>query len=134
MIHNCTDTKNNRVCNSIRHNFYISDEGRMIPCMALAGSFIEKDMYKLTEYSIDECVQSPTYQKFLNLKADEVIQKNLQCAKCEYLSYCGCGCRGGAITLAEDFYGIEPLRCIFFKNHWPEKIKKTMEDCLKNKQ
>ena len=128
--HCCTDLGRNRVCEAACSTCYISDEGRLLPCMAVAGSAEEQNFYRLTEHSFDECLNHSFYREFLNQRSDTLIQRNPECAGCEYLPSCGCGCRGASLALHGHLYGVDEERCTFFRNHWPEKIREAMDLCL----
>lgn len=130
MIHNCTDQQNNQVCAAIQKAFYISDEGRMLPCIMTAGSSMEGDCYKLTEHSLEECMESPAYRMFLDLRPKELLRNNTECRDCAYFLHCGCGCRGQSVSTGNSLYGIDPDRCAFFRNNWPDRIRETMDRCL----
>lgn len=132
IAHNCTDLKNNRVCSTVEDTFYISDEGRVMPCMLTAGTELESKCYKLTEHSFEECVTSPVYDEFLHMYADKIIEHNEECQNCEHLPSCGCGCRGAAISGQHSIYGIEIDRCKFFKGGWQDKIKEVMTENIAN--
>ena len=129
--HNCTDLKNNRVCTTVEDTCYISDEGRVAPCMLTAGTELENKCYKLTEHSFEECLKSPAYYEFLHMYADQLIEHNEECRHCEHLPSCGCGCRGAAISGQHSIYGIDIDRCKFFKEGWPGKIKEVMGKYIK---
>lgn len=125
-IHNCTNLKSNRVCLAVENTFYISDEGRVMPCILTAGTELESKCYKLTEHSFEECLKSPAYDEFLQMRADQLIDYNEECKNCKYLPSCGCGCRGAAISRQHSIYGIDIDRCNFFKGDWSNKIKEVM--------
>lgn len=125
-IHSCMDPENNRVCQSVEKSFYLTDDGRVLPCMIVAGNAIENDCLKLSEQSLESCMNSPGYKKFLALTAKDVLAKNTQCADCEYLKYCGCGCRGASIIANNDLYGIDIDRCRFYRNGWGTRFEKLL--------
>lgn len=133
MVHSCTDISSNRVCTTVESSFYISDEGRVMPCIMTAGTEMESKCFKLTEYSFEECVKSPAYDEFLHMCADQLIEHNEECKNCEHLVFCGCGCRGASISKQHSLYGIDIDRCLFFKGGWAEKIKEVMEQHMTNK-
>lgn len=126
LIRPCADPSGDRVCLSVENTCYISDEGRLLPCITVAGSPLEQDFPKLTENTFEKCMNSPAYRRFLSLRTEELVRRNPECAACEYLPLCGCGCRGNPVSRAGDLYGIDRERCLFFRHHWPEKIRQVM--------
>lgn len=134
MARYCDDRKKNRACKTVEKTFYISDEGKALPCIMVAGSWIEDNCNKLTEHSLEECINSPIYKEFLRLRVNELVNKNPECLECEYLPYCGCGCRGVSAGYSGNIYGIDKDRCSFFKNHWHEKIREVMEEFIEKQE
>ena len=128
--HNCTDLKKNIVCGNVRHDFYINSEGRVLPCMEVAGSPLEDECYKITEHGLEGALLSPAYAAFLHADASELLRENPQCAECPHLPKCGCGCRGESLARRQGMYGIDPNKCAFFLHGWEEKLRRTMERCL----
>ncbi len=121
-LHSCTDPELNRTCTGIDSSFYISDEGRVLPCILTAGTFLEDECLKLTEHSLDECMNGAAYKHFRELTAGDLLNNNPDCADCRYLHYCGCGCRAVSITDGNGFYGRDKNRCAFFTHGWYEKL------------
>ena len=124
--HSCMDPEKNRVCMSVEHMFYLTDEGRALPCMIIAGCDMENECLKLSEHSLESCMSSPAYEKFLALTAKDVLAHNPKCAECEFLKYCGCGCRGASQALNGDFYGVDKTRCLLFRGGWAAKLKELL--------
>ena len=125
--HFCNDPENDRMCTSIDHSLCISSDGRVLPCFVVSGSFLEEECLKLTEHSLDKCMESPIYQRFRQITTGDVLGRNPECKKCEYLPYCGCGCRGNSASAHNDLYGIDNSRCDFFRHGWYEKLKTFLE-------
>ena len=128
--HNCTDLKKNIVCGNVRHSFYINDEGRVLPCMEVAGSPLEEECYQITEHGLEGALLSPAFSSFLHADAAELLRENPPCAECPHLQKCGCGCRGESLARRLGMYGVDPNRCAFFLHGWEEKLQRTMENCL----
>lgn len=130
--HNCTDLKKNTVCDIVRHSFYINDEGRLLPCMEVAGSPIEDKCYKIIEHGLERSLLSPAYSSFLHIDASELLRENLQCEVCPYLQKCGCGCRGESLAKRMGMYGIDQNKCAFFLHGWEEKLRQVMAKNITN--
>ena len=121
--HFCSDPGKDRLCTCVDNFLCITADGRVLPCFTASGTFLEEDCLKLTEHSLEECINSPIYQRFRQITAGDVLKCNLECRECEYLPYCGCGCRGTSIAVHNDLYGKDDIRCAFFRHGWSEKLK-----------
>lgn len=127
--HFCSDPEKDRMCTSIDHSLCISSDGRVLPCFMVPVTFLEEECLKLTEHSLEECLNSPIYQRFRQITTGDVLERNPECKECEYLPYCCCGCRGNAVAAHNDLYGIDNSRCDFFRHGWNEKLKAFLENC-----
>ena len=127
--HFCNDPEMDRMCTSIDRSLCISSDGRVLPCFVVSGSLLEEECLKLTEHTLDECMESPMYQRFRQITTGDVLERNQKCKECEYLRYCGCGCRGNSVAAHNDLYGIDTGRCDFFRHGWNEKLKAFLETC-----
>ena len=124
MQHNCTDLSTDKVCQIVMDNIYISDTGRVMPCIRLSESGAEEQFERITETGADS-FSSKAFMEFMSISAREVVENNEECRACQYLSYCGCGCRGVAASDGS-FLGRDERRCAFFKGEWAKKIDKVM--------
>lgn len=125
-IHSCTDLEQNRVCRSVEHSFYLGSDGKLLPCMIVANTSLEKECLSLHEHTLAECMHSPAYLAFVQMHAQSLMEHNPQCRDCKYLSYCGCGCRGASVTGNGTLLGIDEDRCAFFMHGWGEKLEDTL--------
>ena len=125
--HFCNDPEKDRLCTSIDSSLCISSDGRVLPCFMVPGTFLEEECLKLTEHSLEECLNNPIYQRFRQITTGDVLEQNQKCKECEYLPYCGCGCRGNSVAAHNGLYGIDNSRCDFFRHGWNEKLKAFLE-------
>ena len=125
MQHNCMDLVTNRVCQIVMDSIYISDTGRVMPCMRLSENIVENRFEKITETGADS-FSSRAFMEFMSISARDVVNNNEECKDCQYICHCGCGCRGIAASNGS-FYGKDEYRCNFFKGEWAKKIDKVME-------
>lgn len=125
MQHNCTNLSTDKVCQIVMDNIYISDTGRVMPCIRLSESDEEDKFEKITEIGVNS-FSADAFTEFMSISARDVVNNNDECIDCKYLSHCGCGCRGIAAT-SGSLYGKDEFRCGFFKGEWVKKIEKVME-------
>ena len=125
-IHSCTDLEQNRVCLNVEHSFYLGSDGKLLPCMIVANTPLEEDCLPLHEHTLAECMHSPAYLSFIQMRAQSLLEHNPQCRDCEYLQYCGCGCRGASMSGEGTLLGFDTDRCAFFMHGWGEKLKSLL--------
>ncbi len=53
----------------------------------------------------------------------EVRDSSGKCRDCEFIDRCAGGCRAAALIAGEDYYGMNPDLCEFFKNGWEREIR-----------
>lgn len=111
------------VCRSCRVNLYIMADGKLLPCIPMTGTFIEKDMPSLLNMSIAEAMNDSRYFSLIDMRLEELFYKNNECKDCKHRLRCGMGCRAEAINSSGNYYGVDSLNCYFFKNGYEEKIK-----------
>ncbi len=127
----CINLQTNQFRIADENHVYLSDEGRLLPCMAFVGSRIEKDFYNLASHSLYECIAAPAYQNMLNLCADELFRNNPQCKDCKYILSCaGGGCRGVSFAKSDSLYTADEDVCSVFRDRWFEKLIEVIDSCL----
>ncbi|SFG13365.1 radical SAM additional 4Fe4S-binding SPASM domain-containing protein [Desulfotomaculum arcticum] len=112
------------VCRSCRINLYIMADGRLLPCIPMTGTYMEKEMPNLLTTTITEAMNSSRYFDIIDTRLEKLFRENNECAGCEHKLKCGMGCRANAINCSGSFYGVDAGSCYFFKNRYEEKIKK----------
>ena len=66
------------------------------------------------------------YLRFLhavNYNVGDVRRSNDECRKCEFNERCAGGCRSAALQADDNYYGVDPDACYFFKNGWEDRIR-----------
>ena len=127
-LHSCTDLKQNRVCRSVEHSFYITCDGKVLPCIIVGNTALEEQCLSLHEHTLAECMRSPAYLSFIRMTAQGLLESNPKCGDCEYLPYCGCGCRGASMISKGTLLGIDEDRCVFFTHGWGEKLERILNE------
>ena len=112
----------------IRSDMYISPEGRVLPCMPMAGTILNDRMPFIKEKSLAECINSSAWFNIVNLRVRDYWAANDECRNCEYASVCSPGCRATALEYEPDNYMAKsPVLCTLIKGKWPEKIITLMK-------
>lgn len=121
---------NKAVCGHVRKNLYIDPEGYVLPCMPMANTSIVEDFPNILKTSLAEILNDSYYMDCINVKVKDLLEHNSQCRECQYILKCGGGCRGlalGEFSKDSNYYQVDPSSCFFFKNHYPEKIGRTVD-------
>lgn len=117
------------VCGHARNVMYISPEGRMLPCMALASmDEVQKDFPLIGETGLAEGITDSTYMKLIDTRIHSLMEQNPGCAACDYRYICGGGCRASALSFHPgDLMACDEMCCTFFKEGWYRKVLVLIE-------
>lgn len=113
-------------CRSCRLHPYIMADGKLLPCIPMTGTSIEKEMPSLLDTTISQALNDSRYFEIIDTRLEALLKNNAECSACEHKMRCGMGCRACAIDATGDFYGIDPHSCYFFKNAYEEKISEIV--------
>lgn len=123
------------ICGHARLVMYISPEGRILPCMALAGMSdnIQNKFPVITQKSLPECLNNSFYMNFINTRASEYLALNQICGECRYSRHCFGGCRADALEHdPNNFMSKSPGTCEIFRGGWVDKVIKTVKQVRPN--
>ncbi len=125
-------------CGVVKNGMYISPEGKVLPCMPLAGTAIDPQFDSILEKDLAEILTNSNYRNVCKVRMGECIDHNEKCRDCEYRLVCGAGCRAYACGETKtDYLGIDEETCDFFLHGWYEKALEVIEqykDCFKEKE
>lgn len=127
-IYQRTNNPDECICGPIRSSMYIMPEGRVLPCMPMTGTFVEKKMPFIQEHGLAECINNSYWFELVNLRLRSLFEKNDECRKCEFSDKCPGGCRAAAMSFDHDnYFAKDPMTCELFKGRWAEKIIDKMK-------
>ena len=113
------------LCPHIRRELYISPQGRVLPCMSMAGSAIERGFPTMPETPLRDILCDSDYMRRADLRLEDYLMHNADCAECEYARRCCSGCRASAIGCdGTDYLARDKRACTFFREGWADKIAK----------
>ena len=124
------------VCVNNRAIMSITNEGLVIPCLPM-GAYVSRYGYhfdSLKERSLKEILKGGTWLNAVCANHYDMKRRNQQCGACEWFSRCGGGCRAvgmmysGEFENKPDYFGADPIACMFFKGGWYEKVKTRLKD------
>lgn len=116
-------------CGAMRSGMYIGPTGKILPCMSIGGTEVEKDFPSIFETPLAEILSdSAYYQKSCKVKVGTCIEHNEKCRKCEHRFVCGGGCRALACAAHGDFLGIDEETCYVFKSGYFDRCAKMVRE------
>lgn len=128
VLMNCQCLEKTYICNHARMVMYISAEGRVLPCLPLAGLDIQQEFPLISEMGLLKCISDSRYMRLLDTRATEILEHNPECRTCKYVMQCLAGCRASALESApDDILAPDLAACTLFKGGWVEKTKAVME-------
>lgn len=125
------DSDKQPACTDAHFNFFVGSTGEVSPCIPLSGGLMARgiSMGNVKSVSLQSILSdSPlTQHTFKTLR--DLWDVNSQCNECKYKYLCCGGCRAIAYGLTDDFNGIDPLKCIFFKNGYNDRLNSIINSC-----
>ena len=110
------------VCRSCRVNLHIMADGKLLPCIPMTGSLVEKEMPSLIDTTISRALAGSRFFDRIDTKVEDVFEHNPKCAACEHRLRCGGGCRAISMAGSGDFFSEDAYSCFFFENGYEQKI------------
>ncbi len=104
------------VCGYYRDSCSLLPSGKIIPCGALTdNTYVFGD---ICQQSLASIWMSPSMREFKNLSIQDCLQElaNEQCKTCEWLYYCGMGCRVRAVHYCDSLTHYDPILCEYYKD------------------
>lgn len=112
-------------CPWAANNLYISQTGKVLPCMEFAGLPGYEEFPDITKAPLSEILRDSVYIRTVRTRTDEICSRNNECMQCpEREKHCGQTCRASA---KHDYCGIDRNTCNFVRNNWFEKVREVVE-------
>lgn len=118
------------VCRGNRGMVSVDANGDVVPCHQLSGYYASHGLHigNVKKDGLKPILQSGSYIDEVCATLGKLKTHNETCASCKYFRYCAGGCRAIALAFTNDKFGVDPSKCIFFKNGYYEKLTGTMGD------
>ena len=114
-------------CGVLTKNFYIGADGMVCPCMGMADCDYSKNFPNLKKTPLREILGAGAFTKLCETTVGEIRDHNPACRECEHRDKCAGGCRNMVLLAGDDYFGIDPVICWFFKNKCDERITRAAE-------
>lgn len=126
-------------CTCIQWKLFLLPDGRLIPCTGFAGSEIEKDMPNLFTAELTDILsgEAPGSEKLMAFRKcqKEVRMSGIpECAECDFLELCGCGCSAYALSENRSIMAPDPVACAVYKGGWKKRFENAAVEYQIKKQ
>ena len=121
------ESKHALACGVLGKNFYIGADGMVAPCMGMCDCGYASHFPNLKETPLREILQESDLVKLCYSTVSDVRNGNDECRKCEYIDRCTGGCRNAALCAGDNYFGVDPDACTFFKNGWDKRIREIAQ-------
>lgn len=115
------------VCGVLTSNFFIGADGMVCPCMGMADCGYAKNFPNLQKTPLREILGEGEFTKLCETSVGQIRDHNPECRNCEHIDKCTGGCRNVVLLNGDDYYGVDPAECWFFKNKCDERITRAAE-------
>lgn len=111
------------ICGCARNVIYISPEGRVMPCMPMAGTKIQDKMPLIQEEGLAHCINDSFWFELVNIRRRDFFAVHPECKSCSAFGHCDGGCRADALMYdSENYMGMSEMTCEFLRGGWPQRI------------
>ncbi len=118
------------LCGAVRYACYITPEGRLLPCMPMTACEEQREFPLVQDIGLKKGLSDSFYMKIADSRVRDLLDKNPQCAACEYKYHCGGGCRAFALVQTGDVMGCDSNQCLLWKEGYTERIQKAVEAAI----
>jgi radical SAM protein with 4Fe4S-binding SPASM domain len=124
-------------CPVLKDSFYLGPDGMVAPCQGMCDTDFAQSFSDLHSQRLCDILKESEYVRLSYATVGDVRRRNDECRKCEYVDRCAGSCRHSALIEGNNYYGVDPQACYFFKNGWEERItaaaQKAYEAYMKRK-
>ncbi|MBP3205333.1 MAG: radical SAM protein [Lachnospiraceae bacterium] len=104
------------MCESVRYNMYIGNDGRVLPCMGFADTAISQKFPCVLKEPLGKLTLEGYYHDVAETRISDYLKKNPECVECKYLAKCCGGCMVQDITDDGDYLVPDRRICYFHKH------------------
>lgn len=117
------------VCQGNRGMVAVTAEGELVPCHQLSGYYMQRG-WRLGNVKTDGLqrhLQEGAYLDDICTTLGDLKTQNETCGACPVFNRCAGGCRALALALTDEKLGVDPAKCLYFKEGYLDKTKNVME-------
>lgn len=116
------------VCMLNRNMISVTAEGEAVPCLQMSGYYEAHAIHlgNVKEAGLQRILRDSDYLRSVCQTLGDLKTHNETCAACEHYSRCRGGCRALALAMTGDMNGIDPTKCLFFRDNYEEKLQQAL--------
>ena len=119
------------VCGHARTTLYISPEGRMLPCMPLSALPDQSGFPTVQDVGLAQGLSDSEYLRLITTTVAEYLERNPECAACEFRLSCGGGCRGSALlTTRDDAMAPDRAICALYRGGYYDRVREVAQSAV----
>ena len=118
------------VCKGNRGMVAVAANGNLYPCHQMSGYYEQHGYFlgNVKKTPLKDFLSGGKYLDEVCTTLGTLKESNRKCGNCSYFERCNGGCRAIALALTGDRLGIDPSKCLFWKNGYAEKIAAALPD------
>lgn len=112
------------VCRGNRGMVAVAADGNVTPCLQMSGYYeaTGDTPGNVKTGSLADLLRQSRYLSEVCTTVGELAAVNGTCARCPHFRSCAGGCRAIALALTGDKLGVDPAKCLFFGDGYPQQI------------
>jgi len=120
-------------CSDNRSIVTVAADGELYPCITMTGLLRRagKSYGNVKKSGLKALLTEGPYLDEICSTLEKFREENKECASCEYFGQCAGGCPAMALAMTGDMHKKSRLQCVFYKGHYPDKIRETVLSSLK---
>jgi radical SAM protein with 4Fe4S-binding SPASM domain len=111
-------------CIACREQPNLLPDGTLLPCPGYVDSVLQERMPNLLVEDLSAVWSRSFVREIVDIKKQDLLAKNPQCAVCELFEVCGLGCRASAVSETGDLMAKDPISCEVWKNGYKKRFER----------
>ena len=116
------------VCMLNRSMISVTAEGEAVPCLQMSGYYEAHAIHlgNVKKEGLQSVLRDSDYLRSVCQTLGDLKSQNETCAACAHYSRCRGGCRALALAMTGNPNGIDPTKCLFFRDNYEEKLQQAL--------
>jgi radical SAM protein with 4Fe4S-binding SPASM domain len=110
-------------CGACREQPNLLPDGTLLPCPGYVDSLVQDRMPNLLREDLSKVWTRSFLREVVDLRKQDLLAANRDCAACALFRECGIGCRASALTLTGSLMSKDPLACEVWKKGYKQRFR-----------
>jgi radical SAM protein with 4Fe4S-binding SPASM domain len=119
-------TPNTYDCVFCREHSNLLPDGTLVPCPGYVDSIFQERMPNLFHEDLDKIWTTSFLREIVDIRKEDLLAHNPECAECALFAKCGLGCRASALAETGDLMARDPIACDLWKGGYKERFQKLV--------